>query len=125
MTSINRPKYLNLFSIRLPLPGVVSIAHRLSGVLMFIAIPAMAYVLGLSVGSETGFEQAKMMFGNPFIKIILVVIGWSICHHLYAGIRYLLLDADIGIDLQSARMSAAIVMAAAILSTLLILWVVV
>ena len=92
---------------------------------MFIAIPAMAYVLGLSVGSETGFEQAKMMFGNPFIKIILVVIGWSICHHLYAGIRYLLLDADIGIDLQSARMSAAIVMAAAILSTLLILWVVV
>ena len=91
---------------------------------MFIAIPAMAYILGLSADSEAGFEQAKMLFGNPFTKLILVIIGWSVCHHLYAGIRYLLLDADIGIDLQSARMSAAMVMVAAILSALLILWVV-
>ncbi|MCW8962762.1 MAG: succinate dehydrogenase, cytochrome b556 subunit [Gammaproteobacteria bacterium] len=125
MTSSKRPKYLNLLRIRLPLPGMVSIAHRISGVLMFVAIPVLAYLLDISAGSETGYQQVQIWFAHPLLKLALVIIGWSICHHLYAGIRYLLLDADIGIDLPAARLSAKVVMAAAIVSTLVILWVVV
>ena len=90
---------------------------------MFIAIPLLAYLLDSSAGSEAGYDQVQLLFSHPLLKLALVIIGWSICHHLFAGIRYLLLDADIGIDLASARLSAKLVMAAAILSTLVILWV--
>jgi len=100
---------------------MVSIAHRISGVLLFLAIPAIAYMLDLSIGSEAGYEQVKQLFSHPLLKVILLILGWSICHHFFAGLRYLLLDADIGIDLKSARLSAVVVMVAAALSTLLIL----
>lgn len=121
MTMTKAPKYLNLFKIKLPIPGMVSIAHRISGVLMFLAIPFSAYVLDLSVRSPEGYEQALQLLSMPLIKLALIVIGWSICHHLYAGIRYLLIDVDIGVELQHARMSAWVVMGAALLSTAVII----
>jgi len=123
MIATKRPKYLNLVKIRLPLPGMVSIAHRISGVLLFLAIPSMAYMLDMSVGSEAGYEQVQQLFAHPLLKLILLILGWSICHHFFAGLRYLLLDVDIGIDLKSARTSAMAVMVAAVLSVLVILWV--
>ena len=119
--SSRRVKYLNLIKIRLPLPGLVSIAHRISGVLMFLAIPFVAYLLHLSIQGADAYAQVLTVLGHPLIKLALLVIGWSVCHHLYAGIRYLLLDVDIGIELAAARASALVVMVAAIVSTLVIL----
>ena len=120
-SSAKRPKYLNLVKIRLPIPGIVSFAHRVSGVLMFLAIPFLAYILDQSVSSPEAYQQVAALLDHVLVKLALVIIGWSICHHLYAGIRYLLIDADIGVELPAARMSAKLVMAAAILSTLVII----
>ena len=104
-----RPKYLNLVKIRLPIPGIVSFAHRVSGVLMFLAIPFFAWLLHLSVVSEAGYGQVASVLQLPLIKLGLLLLAWSVYHHLFAGIRYLLIDVDIGVDLISARTSAVIV----------------
>ncbi len=119
MQSGQRPKYLNLIQIRLPIPGIVSIAHRISGVLMFLAIPFIAYTLHVAVQGEAGFLEISILMDNVVIKLALFVLIWSLLHHLFAGIRYLLIDIDIGVDKPSARASAAIVMAAAIVSAVI------
>lgn len=102
----NRPVYLNLFKIRLPTTGIVSFAHRVSGVLLFLAIPLSIYLLDLSVTSSQGFEKSLHLLQKPVTQLILLILLWSLVHHLLAGIRYLLLDFDIGIGKASSNASA-------------------
>ncbi len=101
-----RPVYLNLIKIRLPTTGIVSFAHRVSGFLLFLAIPFSIYVLDLSVTSGQGYEQSLQLLQQPIIQIILLLLVWSIVHHLLAGIRYLLLDFDIAVDKAGSNMTA-------------------
>ena len=104
-----RPVYLNLLKIRLPITGVVSIAHRISGLLLFIAIPFSIYIVDLTLASESGFEQGMRLLEHPLVQMILLIILWSFVHHLLAGIRYLALDFDLGVEKTSSRISALIV----------------
>ncbi|MGB0712963.1 MAG: succinate dehydrogenase, cytochrome b556 subunit [Gammaproteobacteria bacterium] len=119
--SPKRPVYLNLIQIRLPLPGIVSIMHRISGVLMVLAIPLALYVLDLSLSGAEGYAQAAAILDAVLVKLILMVLTWSIMHHLFAGIRYLLIDIDIGVERDSTRKLAWGVLGASIVMTL-ILW---
>jgi len=117
-----RPKYLSLpailFEIRLPLPGWVSILHRISGALLFFPFTAwLLYLLDVSLRSEAGFERARAYLHLPAVKAALLVFVWAFAHHFFAGIRYLLLDLDRGIDLRAARISSAVVIALALLTT--------
>ena len=107
-----RPVYLNLFKIRLPTTGIVSFAHRVSGVLLFLAIPFSIYLLDLSVRSVQGFDQTLQLLQRPASQIILLLMVWAIVHHFLAGIRYLLLDMDIAIEKASSNISAWIVLIA-------------
>ena len=107
-----RPVYLNLFKIRLPSTGIVSFAHRVTGVLLFLAVPFSIYLLDLSVTSEQRFEDAAQLLQHPFMQIILLFLVWSLVHHFLAGIRYLLLDLDIAIEKFSSTVSAWIVIIA-------------
>lgn len=116
MTLAKRPKYLNLIRIRLPIPGIVSFAHRVSGVLMFLAVPFLVYLLYLSASGESGFIETQHLLNSPLIKLFLLILAWSIYHHLFAGIRYLLIDADIGVEKSAARASAMIVFIAGLLA---------
>ena len=113
-----RPKYLNLaallFEIRLPLPGWVSILHRVSGALLFLAVVWLLFMLDRSLSSEAGFDSVKRYIGLPLVKLSLVVLIWSYCHHFCAGIRFLLLDLNKGIELKQARLSSLIVLAASL-----------
>ena len=116
-----RPKHLDLMKIRLPLPGLVSILHRISGAILFLAfIPAILLMLRHSLSSAESFQALGSFFAHPLIKLISLVFVWAYLHHFCAGIRHLLMDIHIGIDLKSARLSATIVMAVSILLTLLI-----
>ena len=117
-----RPVYLNLFKIRLPITGVVSFAHRVSGFLLFLAIPFSIYIVDLTVASETGFEQGMRLLAHPLVQMILLVIVWSFVHHLLAGIRYLALDFDLGVEKTSSRMSALIVLVSEIIIVVAIIW---
>lgn len=104
-----RPVYLNLFKIRLPLAGMVSLAHRASGVWLFLAIPFGVYLLQLSTASSAGFDEVMNLFDNTLIKLINISLLWAIAHHFFTGIRFLLIDADIGVEKRSANYSAMLV----------------
>ena len=119
-TKDKRPKYLNLLKIRLPITGVASINHRISGLILFLAIPLSLYLLQLSLRNDTGFTEMLSYFTSPVIKIALILLTWSFVHHLFAGFRFLLIDQNIGISLSAARKTAWFVVFAAVIVTLII-----
>lgn len=116
-----RPVYLNLFKIRLPIPGFVSILHRVSGVFMVLAIPFLVYLLDLSLSGPEGFAAAGEFLDNILVKLATLVIIWSLIHHLLAGIRYLLIDIEVGVERQAARNSAWTVLFAALVLALIVM----
>lgn len=115
-----RPVYLNLFKIRLPLPGVVSIMHRASGALLFLLLPLLLVGLQQSLASEQGFAAVQGWFSQPLPKLALLGVIWAYLHHFCMGLRHLALDLDIGADLPQARFSARLVLVVSIAATLLI-----
>ncbi|MFN3397979.1 MAG: succinate dehydrogenase, cytochrome b556 subunit [Sulfurimicrobium sp.] len=115
-----RPVYLNLFKIRLPLPGLVSIMHRASGALLFLLLPLLLYALQSSLTSAQGFAEMQTWFRFPLVKLLLIGTIWGYLHHFCMGLRYLALDLDIGVDLPQARFSSKLVLVVSMGATLLI-----
>lgn len=116
-----RPKYLDLFKIRLPIPGIVSILHRITGAVLFLVfIPLGLAALQGSLASADGFAKWAELFANPVMKLILIGFAWAYVYHFCAGIRYLFLDVHKGVDLEAARLTSKIVVAVSLLLTLLI-----
>ncbi len=116
-----RPKYLSLsallFEIRLPLPGWISILHRISGLLLFLAVLWLLFMLDRSLASEAGFESVRRYIGLPLVKLTLLVLIWAYCHHFCAGIRFLFLDLEKGVDLATARLTSVAVLVASLALT--------
>jgi succinate dehydrogenase / fumarate reductase cytochrome b subunit len=121
-----RPKYLSLqallFEIRLPLPGWVSILHRISGALLFAALVWLLWMLDLSLASEAGFNKIKHYAALVPVKLALLALVWAYCHHFCAGIRYLFLDLDKGVDRETARLTSWLVLAASLALTAALGW---
>lgn len=115
-----RPKYLAINEIRLPLPGIVSILHRVSGAGLFLCLPILLALFGMSLGSPESFESYKAVVGHPLVKLLLLGLLWAYLHHFCAGIRFLLLDLHKGLDLASARSSARLVLVVSLTLTVLI-----
>ncbi|ARP89922.1 succinate dehydrogenase, cytochrome b556 subunit [Bordetella genomosp. 9] len=111
-----RPQFRNIsipqiLSYRLPLPGKVSILHRISGALLFLCLPLVLLpLLAASVGSPESFASVAGIVGNPIVKLILLVLIWGYLHHFCAGIRYLVLDLHKGIEKAQAQKSAGVVL---------------
>jgi len=115
-----RPKYLNLMQIRLPLPGVVSILHRVSGVALFLALPFLLALFDNSLASAESFAACRAALAHPLLKLILLALLAGYLYHFCAGIRFLLLDMDKGLDLKTARLSSTLVIGVSLLLTLLV-----
>ena len=116
-----RPVYLDLVRIRLPLPGIVSILHRISGTFLFlIGIPLLLAGLAASLESPESYADVRAAFANPLAKLVLIGFLWAYLHHFFAGIRFLLLDLLQGIDLPSARRSSVVVLVASLALTLIL-----
>lgn len=118
-----RPKYYDLNLAHLPVPGLVSIFHRISGAILFLpVVPVLLYLLQSTLGSEEGWLRWKAFFGDPAVKVVALAFAWLYLHHFFAGIRYLLLDMHVGVAKEPARASARLVFAAGALCTLLLAW---
>ena len=116
-----RPVYLNLVRIRLPLPGLVSILHRLSGVALFlIGLPLLLLGIERSLASPEAFDGFRSALSTPLAKIVVIGLIWAYLHHFCAGIRFLLLDIQQGIELKAARRSSGAVLVISLALTLLI-----
>lgn len=115
-----RPRYLNLFRIKLPLPGVVSILHRVSGALLFIALPLLLLGFQYSLNSIETYTRLMEVLSHPLARLAMLALLWAFLHHFCAGIRYLLIDLRIGSDLAGARYSSKVVLAVSLLSTVML-----
>ena len=103
---IARPVYLDLLRIHLPLPGWVSILHRVSGVLLFAALPLAVWGLSVSLEDEAGFQRIAGWMAHPLARLALLGLIWAFALHVLAGLRHLALDAHWGTDLKHARRSS-------------------
>lgn len=115
-----RPKHLDLGKIRLPLPGIVSILHRISGVGLFFTLPFIIYLLGGSLSSAEAFETYRTVIAHPLVKLILLGLFWAYMHHFCAGLRFLALDFHKGLELQTARSTARTVIIVSLALTVII-----
>ena len=103
------PVNLNLLSFKFPVPALVSIAHRISGVLLFLLTPVMIYALAYSLGSAnqfTGFIVSVQT--SIFLKLIVWVTMLALMYHLLAGVRHLIMDMGFGETFSAARISAIV-----------------
>ena len=112
-----RPKHLALHLIKLPLPGFVSILHRVSGLLLFLALPMLLLMLQYSLSSIETYTQLQMVLDQPLFKLVVIGLLWAFLHHFCAGLRYLAIDLDYGVKLAQARASSKVVLAVSLLLT--------
>jgi succinate dehydrogenase / fumarate reductase cytochrome b subunit len=115
-----RPKYLNLFQIKLPMAGFVSILHRISGFGLFLMLPLLIWLLELSLGSQESFARAQAIVAHPLVKLLSIGILWAFLHHFCMGIRILLIDVHVGVDKVQAGNSAKMVLAVSLPMTLIL-----
>jgi succinate dehydrogenase / fumarate reductase cytochrome b subunit len=119
-----RPEYRNLslgeiLSYRMPPPAIVSILHRISGVLLFlVGIPFILYLFQNSLTSELSFENYRSAVSSWFGKLVLLALIWAFIHHLLAGIRFLLLDLHIAGEREQGANTARVVLGLSVLLTL-------
>jgi succinate dehydrogenase / fumarate reductase cytochrome b subunit len=112
-----RPLWYNLSLLNLPLPGVVSILHRISGALLFVFAAWLLYLLDASLASAERYEEIRSTVAHPIAKVLLLGLLWAYLHHLCAGVRFLFLDIHKGIDLPAARVTSVIVLVASLALT--------
>ncbi len=115
-----RPKFLTLTEIRLPLAGIASILHRASGAGMFLMLPLLIWLLQLSLGTTPESAASfKAVADNFFVRLLLLGLIWAFLHHFCMGIRLLFIDLHIGVEKQQSRTSAQAVFAVSLALTLI------
>lgn len=104
-TRPERPVTLPILKLRLPLAGWVSFLHRVTGVVLFLLLPAALYLLEQSLSGPDAFERIQQQLTQPMARIVLLLAVWALAHHLFAGVRHLLMDVHVGTSLHAARRS--------------------
>lgn len=112
-----RPKHLALHQIKLPLPGIVSILHRISGLLLFFTLPLLLLMLQYSLRSIETYTQLQTVLAHPLLKLMLLGLLWAFLHHFCAGLRYLAVDLHYVRNLAQARNSSKVVMVVSLMLT--------
>jgi succinate dehydrogenase / fumarate reductase cytochrome b subunit len=121
-----RPEFRNihitqLAQYRLPLAGIVSILHRVSGALLFlVGLPFLLYLFQQSLTSEISFESYRAIVSHWFAKLVLLGLIWAYLHHFCAGIRYLVMDVHLALEKDQAKTSASIVVAVSLALTFVV-----
>jgi succinate dehydrogenase / fumarate reductase cytochrome b subunit len=101
-----RPVFLDLLRIRMPVGAWTSIGHRISGVVLAASVPAAAWLLDLSLRDAIGYANARAWIASSAGKAAVILVAWSLGHHVLAGVRHLASDFEIGSSLVAARRSA-------------------
>ncbi len=120
----SRPKryapWYNVSPGNLPLPGLVSIFHRISGLGLFVMLWLLLWLFDRSMVSAEGYDWARSVLSGGFVKLVMTGLLWAFLHHFCAGIRFLLLDMHVGIELAPARRSSVVVFVVSLLLTLIL-----
>ena len=117
----SRPRYLNLLKIHLPITGLVSILHRISGVLLFGFIPLIIWAIGYSSSSEINFQHIQQFLHTVVGASVLTLFLLVLMQHFFAGIRFLLMDLGWGMERDISVKTAKLSLLLSIISTLAII----
>lgn len=129
-----RPEFRNINAFtdlpgyRLPLAGIVSILHRISGAIMFLLMPFIIWMFDTSISSEISFAKFKSAFnvgmlGLPGVlwKLVALALIWAYLHHFIAGLRHLWMDiSHAAVSKEFGKSSAAFTLAVSIVLTLVL-----
>jgi len=114
-----RPVNLDLSQFSFPLPALTSIVHRATGIILFVGIAILMYILELSLSSEEGFNSVKECLDGFFVKFIIWGILSGLLYHLVAGTKHLLMDLGIGETLEGGILGAKITIVVSVVLILL------
>jgi succinate dehydrogenase / fumarate reductase, cytochrome b subunit len=110
---------------RLPPAGWVSILHRVSGIIMFVLLPFIIWLLDNSLNSDVTYQYIADVFVGGlgvvpgwFFKLVVLSLIWSYLHHFIAGVRHLWMDATHSVSKEFGRSSAIATLALSLLLTL-------
>lgn len=120
-----RPVFINLLQIRFPIGALLSILHRVTGVVLVLAIPLLVYLLQLLNSGESGFAEGRSLLQSTPGKLAASLILWTLIQHTLSGIRHLLMDLDFGYQKHVARNTARIAFALSIsliITTGIVIW---
>lgn len=115
-----RPININVFHYRFPLPAIASILHRVTGVILFLLIPFMLWLLQSTITSPTDFEITKSYLANPILKCVIWGGLVALFYHLFAGIRHLIMDLGHGESLAAAQAGSKIIIGLSALAAVLV-----
>ena len=120
-----RPVNLDLKTISFPITAIASILHRVSGVITFIALGILLWLLSLSLSSEQGFAQAQAITDTFLVKFILWGILTALAYHVVGGVRHLLMvlgfgEENLAVASRSARIAFAITIVLSLLAGVLV-----
>ncbi|MFT3665058.1 succinate dehydrogenase, cytochrome b556 subunit [Piscinibacter sp.] len=125
-----RPEFRNIHvtqivAYRMPVAAIVSILHRISGVLMFLLMPFIIWMFDASVTSEVSYDVFRSAFAAGvgfipgwFLKLVALGLIWAYLHHLIAGLRHLWMDGTHAVSKEFGRSSAIATLAVSVLLTL-------
>ncbi|MFV0575615.1 MAG: succinate dehydrogenase cytochrome b556 subunit [Vibrio sp.] len=105
----SRPVNLDLQTIQFPITAIASIVHRVSGVIMFVSVGILLWLLATSLSSPTGFAEAADIVDGFFVKFILWGILTALFYHICGGVRHLLMDMKYCEEKESGMKSAKVV----------------
>ena len=106
MNKVERPVHLDLTRMTFPPMAIVSILHRISGVLLFLLLPFALYLLHHSLSSQDSFDQLQHQLHSPMMKLLSWILISSVSFHFFAGLRHMVMDCGIGESLKVARFTA-------------------
>jgi len=120
-----RPVNLDLASMSMPVTAIVSILHRITGVILFVGLAFLFYAFDLSLDSQAGFDQVVSTLQTNFlVKFIIWGVVSALMYHFVAGVKHLFMDMGYFEELQSGRIAAiANLIVAAILIVLVGVWI--
>jgi succinate dehydrogenase / fumarate reductase cytochrome b subunit len=105
---------------RLPPAGIISILHRISGLVLFLALPLLLALIAASFGTPEKFAALVDCLQNPLAKLVLLGLVWAILHHACAGVRYLLMDVHVKVSKVGGRQTAFTVLLVSLALTALV-----
>jgi succinate dehydrogenase / fumarate reductase, cytochrome b subunit len=115
-----RPVYLNLLAIRQPIGAIVSILHRITGAVLSLLTPFALWALQASLQSPAGFEHVRALLSSGLGRAAWLLGLWMVVQHLYSGIRHLLIDIDVGVEIHPARRTAWLTLLASVVTVAII-----
>ena len=114
-----RPVYLSLTQFAFPVTAIASIAHRITGMWLFLGIGYLLWLLSLALESEAGFARAVHILEAPFARLVLWGVLAGLIYHILAGVKHMFMDFHIGDSFEAASVASYAVFGLTVVLSLL------